>query len=103
METRQEVREKLRRATRKFLLENWVQMLLEGKAEIVDVNEFIGGSPSEVLDTLYEDLGWEYEMLDSNGWEQDTDYELSHPMYRKKLRLSYSGFYWTMHLTVKDD
>lgn len=103
MENWKEIREKLSRTTKKVLLECWIEELLKEKVDIVDVNELIGGSPSDILDILYEELGWEYEMLDSNGWEQDTDYELTHPMYKKHLILSYSGFYWTMHLFVKSD
>lgn len=101
MEDWNKIQKKLTRTTRKVLLEYCIEALLKEKTDIVNINEVIGGSPSDILDIFNEDLGWEYEMLDANGWEQDTEYELIHPMYEKHLILAYSGFYWTMNLFVK--
>lgn len=101
MEDWNKIQKKLTRTTKKVLLEYCIEALIENKTDIVNINETIGGSPSDILDIFSEDLGWEYEMLDANGWQQDTEYELSHPKYEKSLILAYSGFYWTMHLFVK--
>ena len=96
-----ELYEKARRSLTKNVLELTIPELLEDDEKIIDLKEF-EYCPSDILDILQE-LGWEYELLDENGWEQDTEYLLTHDMYRKQLVLSYSGFYWTMHLQAKED
>lgn len=95
-----EMIEKARLSLTKNILEMTVPELLEDSEKIIDLKEF-GYCPGDILELLQE-LGWEYELLDENGWEQDTWYELSHPMYRRSLILSYSGYYWTMHLQAKE-
>ena len=58
-------------------------------------------SPSDISDML-EELGWESEPYDSNGWEQDTWIPFSHESYSFCLTLAYSGYYWTMELYRSD-
>ena len=103
-----EMIEKARRSLTKNILELTISELLknddkiiENDDKIIDLKEF-DYCPSDILDILQE-LGWEYELLDENGWEQDTEYLLTHNMYKKQLILSYSGFYWTMYLQAKED
>lgn len=96
-----EMIEKARRSLTKNVLELTIPELLEDDEKIIDLKEF-EYCPADMLDILQE-LGWEYELLDENGWEQDTWYLLTHDMYKKQLILSYSGFYWTMHLQAKED
>lgn len=89
----EELFEKVKWSSIKNILELAIPELLRDTDKKIDLNE-LECSPSDILDIL-EELGWEYEMLGENGWEQDTDYLLTHPMYKKGLLLSYSGFYWT--------
>ena len=58
-------------------------------------------SPSDISDLL-EELGWESDEYDSNGWEQDTWIPFSHETYNFCLVLAYSGYYWTMELYRSD-
>ena len=95
-----EMIEKARRSLTKNVLELTIPELLENDEKIIDLKEF-EYCPADMLDILQE-LGWEYELLDENGREQDTWYLLTHDMCKKQLVLSYSGFYWTMHLHAKD-
>mgnify|MGYP006328166407 CR=1 FL=1 len=96
-----EMIEKAKYSLTKNILELTIPELLEDNKKIIDLKEF-EYSPYDILEMLQE-LGWEYELLDENGWEQDTTYLLTHDMYKKQLILSYSGFYWTMHLQAKED
>lgn len=55
-------------------------------------------SPHKVIEVL-ESLGWvQDDDWDSNGWEQDTWYHLSHPDKKYRLTLFYCGFYGDIHL-----
>ena len=58
-------------------------------------------SPAKVSDML-EELGWESDESNSNGWEQDTWIPFSHEAYDFCLTLAYSGYYWTMELYRSD-
>lgn len=58
-------------------------------------------SPSNVEEILGE-LGWQHEMLDSNGWEQDTWYSFYNENYPFSLIMYYSGFYWNLTLSRGD-
>ena len=58
-------------------------------------------SPAEISNML-EELGWEFDEYDSNGWEQDTWIPFSHEAYGFCLVLAYSGYYWTMELYRSD-
>ena len=58
-------------------------------------------SPSDVEEILGE-LGWHYEMVDTNGWEQDTSYSFYNENYSFKLSMYYSGFYWSLFLFRED-
>ena len=58
-------------------------------------------SPSGVDDIL-EDLGWNRDDFDDNGWQQDTWYYYSHTDYAFRLVLSYGGFYGDMRLYRED-
>ena len=95
-----EMIEKARRSLTKNVLELTISELLADDKKVIDLKEF-EYCPADMLDILLE-LGWEYELLDENGWEQDTTYLLTHNIYKKQLILSYSGFYWTMHLQAKE-
>lgn len=58
-------------------------------------------SPAEISDML-EELGWESDDYDFNGWEQDTWIPFAHESYGFCLTLAYSGYYWTMELFRSD-
>lgn len=58
-------------------------------------------SPSGVDDIL-EDLGWERDDFDDNGWQQDTWYYYSHTDYPFRLVMAYGGFYGDMQLYRSD-
>lgn len=59
-------------------------------------------SPSKVIEIL-ETFGWTRDDdWDSNGWEQDTWYNLSHPDKDYRLTLFYCGFYGDIHLGRKE-
>ena len=95
-----EMIEKARRSLTKNVLELTIPELLEDDEKIIDLKEF-EYCPGDMLDILQE-LGWEYELLDEYGGDQDTEQLLTHDMYKKQHILSYSVFYWTMHLQAKD-
>ena len=94
-----EMIEKARYSLTKNILELTIPELLEDDEKIIDLKEF-DYCPSDILDMLQE-LGWEYELLDENGWEQDTEYLLTHDMYKKQLILSYSGLIY--YLDISDN
>lgn len=85
----------------KKVLELVIPKLLEDPEDFIDLKEF-GYCPGNILEMFYE-LGWEYEFLDEDGREQNTQYELFHPVSHESLILNYSGQYWTMYLQAKDN
>ena len=80
----------------------WVPFLMENPDSEVDLRAYPNLSPSKVID-LFEDLGWESDWEGDNGWDQDTWYSLSNPNYPYTLTLYYSGYYWSLSLSVKDE
>ena len=62
--------------------------------------EEIHFSPAKIIDTL-EEWGFSCEYSDANGWEQDTEYFLE----REELSLvmNYSGYYFTITISVKGE
>ena len=57
--------------------------------------------PANVCQTL-ENLGWEEEDLDVNGWQHDTWYRFSHPTYPFGLVFYYEGYTFEMKLYRSD-
>ena len=57
--------------------------------------------PSNVIDIL-ELLGWEQSDFDSNGWEQDTWYDFTHPDYDFEVGFFYCGYTFRMYLSRKE-
>ena len=58
-------------------------------------------SPSDVNDAL-EDLGWNEESIDQNGWQGDTWIKYSHPNYLFELVLFYCGYTFEISLSRSD-
>lgn len=97
----EEIIKKAKWSSTKNALELIIPELLEDPENFIDLKEF-GYCPGDILEMFYE-LGWEYEFLEENGCEQDTQYELFHPVNHWSLILNYSGQYWTMYLQAKDN
>lgn len=57
--------------------------------------------PANVIDIL-ELLGWEESDFDSNGWEQDTWYDFTHPDYDFGVGFFYCGYTFKMYLSRKE-
>lgn len=83
---------------REFL--RFIKRLEAFKNENIDLTSF-DLCPSNVIDIL-ELLGWEQSDFDSNGWEQDTWYDFTHPDYDFEVGLFYCGYTFRMSLSRKE-
>lgn len=54
-------------------------------------------TPSEMNDNL-EDLGWNRESFETNGWQQDTWMTYRHKDYSFGIVVAYGGYYGDMHI-----
>lgn len=54
------------------------------------------------IDDILEELEWEREDFDANGWQQDTWYNYSHNDYNFGLIMEYGGFYGGLKLYRSD-
>lgn len=84
---------------REFL--RFIKRLEVSKKEKIDLTSF-DLCPSNVIDIL-ELLGWEQIDFDSNGWEQDTWYDFTHPDYDFEVGFFYCGYTFKMYLSRKED
>ena len=99
---RAEAYEQLKQALNRRDIEIMIKQLEKDQRLKINVRSILPDvSPAEVSDIL-EELGWEFEPYDSNGWEQDTWIPFSHEAYSFCLSLEYSGYYWTMELYRSD-
>lgn len=57
--------------------------------------------PANVCKTL-ENLGWEQDDMDDNGWQHDTWYRFSNPDYPFELTFYYEGYTFEMKLYRSD-
>lgn len=83
---------------REFL--RFIKRLEVFKKENIDLTSF-DLCPSNVIDIL-ELLGWEQSDFDSNGWEQDTWYDFTHPDYDFEVGFFYCGYTFRMYLSRKE-
>ena len=83
---------------REFL--RFIKRLETFKNENIDLTSF-DLCPSNVIDIL-ELLGWEQSDFDSNGWEQDTWYDFTHPDYDFEVGFFYCGYTFRMSLSRKE-
>lgn len=83
---------------REFL--RFIKRLETFKNENIDLTSF-DLCPSNVIDIL-ELLGWEQVDFDSNGWEQDTWYDFTHPDYDFEVGFFYCGYTFRMSLSRKE-
>lgn len=73
---------------------------IKSENENIDLTSF-DLCPSNVVDIL-ELLGWEQSDFDSNGWEQDTWYDFTHPDYDFEVGFFYCGYTFRMYLSRKE-
>lgn len=73
---------------------------LKSENENIDLTSF-DLCPSNVIDIM-ELLGWEQSDFDSNGWEQDTWYDFTHPDYDFEVGFFYCGYTFRMYLSRKE-
>ena len=97
-----EVYEQLKQALNRRDIEIMIKQLEQDQRLKINIRSILPDvSPAEVSDIL-EELGWEFEPYDSNGWEQDTWIPFAREAYSFCLTLAYSGYYWTMELYRSD-
>ena len=88
-------------------LEKWVQQLTVAIAELTrDKSKAIDFTNDDVcpanIEKTLEKMGWEWDDINTNGWENDTWIYFSHNDYDFGLTLFYCGYTFEMNLYRSD-
>lgn len=94
--------EDLKYRTYLSLTKTVIDYLGNNKGKIFDLRQLSWSCAPSDIDDYLEELGWNRDSFDTNGWQQDTWYYYSNKDYGFRMVMEYSGFYGSLKLYRED-